>query len=133
MLRIGSRTKQGRSGELTGLHLSGSGVDVNIDIDKLTEAELIDLNNRIVERLRFLSQMRAHAGMLQFRIGDRVSFQSEGHRDVVGMLTRYNRKTVTVITDDGRRWNVSPTLLRRVDGSRGPEDPIPGVVPLRRR
>ena len=30
------------------------------------------------------------------------------------MLTRYNRKTVTVITDDGQRWNVSPTLIRKV-------------------
>lgn len=27
---------------------------MKIDIDALTEAELIDLNNRIVERLRFL-------------------------------------------------------------------------------
>jgi hypothetical protein len=34
---------------------------MQIDIDKLAEAELIDLNNRIVERLRFLNQMRAHA------------------------------------------------------------------------
>ena len=33
--------------------------DMKIDIDKLTEAELIDLNNRIVERLKFLQQMRA--------------------------------------------------------------------------
>ncbi len=32
-----------------------------IDIDGLTEAELIDLNNRIVERLRFLHQARAHS------------------------------------------------------------------------
>ena len=30
------------------------------------------------------------------------------------MLTRYNRKTVTVISDTGQRWNVSPRLLRRV-------------------
>jgi len=37
---------------------------MKIDIDKLTEAELVDLNNRIVERLRFLDQMRAHARML---------------------------------------------------------------------
>jgi hypothetical protein len=29
------------------------------------------------------------------------------------MLTRYNKKTVTVIGDDGRQWNVSPGLLRR--------------------
>jgi len=34
---------------------------MNIDIDKLSEEELIDLNNQIVERLRFLSQMRTHA------------------------------------------------------------------------
>lgn len=37
---------------------------MKIDIDKLTEAELIDLNNRVLERLRFLHQMRAHAEML---------------------------------------------------------------------
>ena len=88
-----------------------------IDIDKLTEAELVDLNTRIVERLRFLNHMRAHAQMLEFRIGDRVSFQPQGGAPVVGMLTRYNRKTVTVITDDGHHWNVSPQFLRRVESS----------------
>jgi hypothetical protein len=66
-----------------------------IDIDRLTEAELIDLNHRIVERLRFLQHMRAHATMLDFRIGDRVTFQPPGEGEVVGMLTRYNRKTVS--------------------------------------
>ena len=85
-----------------------------IDIDKLTEAELIDLNHRIVERLRFLHQMKAHAKMLEFKIGDRVAFQAEGGGAIEGMLTRYNKKTVTVITDDGRQWNVSPALLSRV-------------------
>ena len=88
-----------------------------IDIDKLTEAELVDLNNRIVERLRVLNHMRAHAQMLEFRIGDRVSFQPQGRAPVIGMLTRYNRKTVTVITDDGHHWNVSPQFLRRVESS----------------
>ena len=61
-----------------------------IDIDRLSEAELVDLHHRIVERLRFLEQMRAHA------------------------LTRYNKRTVTVITDNRRQWNVSPGFLRRV-------------------
>ena len=87
---------------------------MNIDIDKLTEEELIDLNHRIVERLRFLSQIRAHSKMLDFRIGDRVTFQPEGRQPVVGMLTRYNKKTVTVITDSGQHWNVAPGLLRKV-------------------
>src|SRR5919112_6121557 len=85
-----------------------------IDIDKLTEAELVDLNHRIVERLRFLQQMKAHAKMLEFKIGDRVAFRAEGGGAIEGMLTRYNRKTVTVITDHGRQWNVSPAFLSRV-------------------
>jgi len=74
---------------------------MNIDIDKLTEEELIDLNNRVVARLRFLNQVRAHSQMLDFKIGDRVTFQPEGRPPLVGMLTRYNRKSVTVITDSG--------------------------------
>ncbi|MCJ7615763.1 MAG: hypothetical protein MUO43_04405, partial [Desulfobacterales bacterium] len=65
------------------------------------------------ERLRFLSQMRSHAQMMRFNIGDRVTFQPEGGTAIFGMLTRYNKKTVTVITDDGQRWNISPGLLRK--------------------
>ena len=37
---------------------------MTIDIDALTEAELIALNHRIVARLRFLHEGRAHAAML---------------------------------------------------------------------
>src|SRR3954469_14861237 len=92
---------------------------MKIDIDRLTEAELIDLNNRIVARLRFLQQMRAHVEMLEFKIGDRVSFQPPGQGPVEGMLTRYNKKTVTVVTDDGRQWNVSPTFLGKAVPSKG--------------
>jgi hypothetical protein len=104
---------------------------MKIDIDKLTEAELIDLNHRIVERLRFLNQMRAHAEMLEFRIGDRVSFQPEGRAPVIGMLTRYNKKTVTVITDDGQHWNVAPQLLRKVTPSASTESSNAKVVRLK--
>jgi hypothetical protein len=91
---------------------------MKIDISKLSEVELIDLNNRIVERLRFLSQMRTHEQMLEFNIGERVTFQPDGHDQLIGMLTRYNKKTVTVITDDGQHWNVSPRFLRKVVSER---------------
>ncbi len=84
-----------------------------INIDHLTEAELIDLNHRIVQRLRLMSQVHAHKAMLEFRIGDRVAFESQDGAPVFGILTRYNKKSVTVITDDGQRWNVSPRFLRR--------------------
>jgi hypothetical protein len=85
-----------------------------IDIDALTEAELVDLNHRIVERLRFLHQMKSHKQMLDFSIGDRVMFQPAGRPPVVGVITRYNKKTVTVVTDAGERWNVAPSFLQRI-------------------
>ena len=106
---------------------------MKINIDELTEAELIDLNHRIVERLRFLSQMRAHGHMLEFKIGDRVTFQVEGRPPVVGMLTRYNRKTVTIITDDGQHWNVSPSLLRKVESPRNADSGKANVIPLKQK
>ena len=74
---------------------------MTIAIDGLTEAELIDLNRRVVERLRLMQQVRAHRQMLEFRIGGRVAFRADGRGGLVeGMLTRYNRRSVTVITDD---------------------------------
>ena len=98
---------------------------MKIDIDKLTEAELVDLNHRIVERLRFLHQLRSHVEMLEFRIGERVEFQPQGRPLETGVIARYNRKTVTVITDTGHRWNVAPQFLRR---AAGPE-PQPAAEP----
>jgi hypothetical protein len=104
-----------------------------IDIDGLTEAELVDLNHRIVERLRFLHQMRAHARMLEFSIGDRVSFQPQGQPAMTGILVRYNRKSVTVITDSGQRWNVAPTYLRRAGESSDADRPPAQVVQLHKK
>jgi hypothetical protein len=106
---------------------------VSININNLTEAELVDLNNRIVERLRFLHQARAHSRMLDFRIGDRVSFQPEGRPMLTGVLTRYNRKTVTVITEGGERWNVAPGLLHRVVEANGGGGQTPNAVSIRKR
>src|SRR5258706_7990644 len=104
---------------------------MKIDIGSLTEAELNDLNNRIVERLKFLHQARAHSRMLDFKIGDRVSFQPEGRPLAIGMLTRYNKKTVTVITDAGEHWNVAPHLLRQVEESPTHEGRDPNVIPIK--
>ena len=106
---------------------------MKIDIDQLSEAELIDLNKRIVARLRFLNQMRAHVEMLEFKIGDRVTFQSPGHGRVEGMLTRYNKKTVTVITDEGRQWNVSTNFLSKIMPPTSTNTAGSNVVPLNKR
>ncbi|HEC26754.1 MAG TPA: hypothetical protein ENI67_05015 [Gammaproteobacteria bacterium] len=86
---------------------------MTIDIDQLTADELVALNHRIVERLRFLDTLQAHRDMMAFNIGNRVSFDSRQGRQF-GILTKYNKKTVTVVTDNGERWNISPHLLSEV-------------------
>src|SRR5438552_14197009 len=97
-----------------------------IDIDGLSEDELLELNHKVVARLRFLSQMRSHSAMLDFRIGERVKFSPTGRLDMTGTITRYNKKTVTVITDSGEHWNVAPGLLSKLEA--GPERAKPGDV-----
>jgi hypothetical protein len=87
---------------------------MKIDITKLSEAELRDLNRQIVERLRLMQQMRTHQKMLEFRVGDRVSFEADGRGVLFGVLLRYNKKTMNVLTETGEQWKVSPSLLRRV-------------------
>ena len=105
---------------------------MQIDIDKLGEEELIDLNNRVVARLRILNQMRAHSQMLDFRIGDRVTFQPDGRPQLSGIITRYNRKTVTVITEGGQHWNVAPGLLRKITTQNSTDTGNAKVVQLRK-
>jgi hypothetical protein len=104
----------------------------HLDIDSLSEEELIELNHKVVARLRFLHQMRSHSAMLDFRIGERVKFHPDGRPVVLGTLTRYNKKTVTVVTDAGENWNVAPGLLTKVEApatrKAKPEDA--GVVPF---
>lgn len=93
---------------------------MRIDIDQLSESELVDLNHRIVARLNLLRQLNAHASMLEFRIGERVRFHPEGGPPVTGMITRYNKKTVSIVTEAGQRWNVSPQLLERAASEPAP-------------
>ena len=97
---------------------------MQIDVDKLSERELIDLRSH--RRPPAFSWDDAGS------CGDRVSFHPAGQGPVAGTLTRYNKKTVTVITDDGRQWNVSPNLLSKVL-PQGTEATPSNLVPLRRR
>ena len=101
---------------------------MRIDIDKLTEAELIDLNHRIIARLKMIAELRAHACMLDFRIGERVSFQPDGHPLLTGILTKYNRKSVTVITEHGQQWNVAPVFLRKTEPSATSAGPSAQII-----
>jgi hypothetical protein len=85
-----------------------------IDIDRLSEAELIDLNHRVVARLKLLSTIRSQSRMVNFRIGELVSFQPDGRPTLIATVVRHNIKSVSVVTTDGQKWTVSPHLLTKV-------------------
>lgn len=84
-----------------------------VDIDGLTYEELLALHDQVLERLKVLEAMKDQASMLAFRLGARVSFDSRHGREL-GTIIKFNRKTVTILGDDGRQWRVSPGLLSPV-------------------
>ena len=82
-----------------------------IELDELSYDELLDLNDRIIERLKILDAADALNAMMKFNVGAKVCFDSTKHGMQVGTLIKFNQKTVTVLTDEGRRWKVSPQML----------------------
>jgi hypothetical protein len=89
-------------------------MSIDIDIDVLSVDELEALNHRIVERLKFLDGVQAHYNMMAFNIGAKVTFDSTQHGRQFGTIAKFNRKTVTVLTEAGQQWKVSPHLLTEV-------------------
>lgn len=86
-----------------------------IDLTLYTEEELIELNRKVVDRLRFMRDAKAHHQMLELRLGDKVFFTSEQGQRITGTLIKLNRKTVSLCTHDGHHWRVSPSLLTRAE------------------
>jgi len=91
-------------------------------IDDMPEEVLITLHNLIVNRLNMLQRQRTRQSMEDFRPGDVVSFRAEDGQTVTGVLVRLNKKTVTVHTESGARWNVAPQLLTRIKRQLGSEN-----------
>jgi hypothetical protein len=83
-------------------------------IQSLDEDQLRALNHLVVEQLRFVHQAKTSNAMRNFHVTDRVWFtHNEGYYE--GTITRLNQKTVAVTLDNGDRWNVSPSVLKKVD------------------
>ena len=57
--------------------------------------------------------MPAHASMLSFSLGDRVTFRPAGHPLLPGIITKCYRRAVNVLTDTRRKWNITPSLLEQ--------------------
>lgn len=79
----------------------------------MSEEDLRYLNHMVVERLNLLAQAKSTMQLAQFAAGDRVNFTASDGSVKFGTILRLNRKTVSLVTDDGQQWKVSPVLLRK--------------------
>ena len=82
------------------------------------------LNQEIIERLKFLHRLRTQQAMMALKRGAKVSFDTREQGPQFGTVIKFNKKTVSVLTEDGRQWNVSPELLHLVKDA----SPETGVV-----
>jgi len=83
-------------------------------IKSLGESELIYMNRLVVERLKLLSQEKSTSQMMKFNIGEKVSFMSPDGIVKTGIILKINKKTMSIDTQDGTHWKVSPGLLSHV-------------------
>lgn len=78
------------------------------------EEDLLYLNRMVVERLNLLAQAKSTVALAQFAEGDRVQFTTQAGVLKQGKVMRLNKKTASLLTDDGEHWKVSPNLLRKL-------------------
>ena len=84
-------------------------------LNRLSEEDLRLLNSMVVERLKLYHKVRDLKGLAKFNLMDRVYFTHEA-KQITGRVMKLNRRSITIRTDDGKQWNVSPAFLTRVAG-----------------
>ncbi|MCP3660581.1 MAG: hypothetical protein GY830_09835 [Bacteroidetes bacterium] len=87
-------------------------MDIKIDINRLTKDELIELNKLIFNRIKYLNDLESIKRRSLFNKGDFVSFEYD-NKYILGIITKINIKTVSILTENGKEWRVSPSLLKK--------------------
>lgn len=62
--------------------------------------------------------------MSHFRLMDRVSFHHNSEH-ISGTVVRINQRTLSILTDTGRRWTVAPEFLAHETASTPPPSAAP--------
>ena len=80
-------------------------------VDSLSADQLQTLNGLICERMDFLHSMDTLRKMTEFNLGDHVRFTDKKDQVQTGEIVKFNRKTISIRSTDGKKWNVSPQIL----------------------
>jgi len=87
---------------------------MSIDIKDLSYEELLELKHLITRRLQHLDSLNSGIKKELFQLGDQINFSHPINGRMTGILLKHNEKTVTIVTDSGQHWDVSPHLLKKV-------------------
>lgn len=85
---------------------------MNLDLESLTEEDLINLQGQVIKKLNDLKNQKRLQKISQFKRGDTVSFIEEGQKEE-GLIIRINQETVSVITANYKKWRVLPNFLTK--------------------
>lgn len=88
-------------------------------LEQLDEDQLHSVYTFTIDRLKLVHRARALLEMRQFSTMDAVSFNHNG-KYYEGIVSRLNQKSITVTLDNGDRWNVSPGILKKIEGRKNP-------------
>ena len=84
-----------------------------IDINNLSYDELLQLNRRIIDRLKHMDALNNLMQVHEFQVGEVVHFTDQGGRGIQGVVSRLNKKSVSIVTPTGENWKVSPQFLKK--------------------
>lgn len=89
----------------------------DIDLDGLNIDELVELNNMVVRRIEDLEQFETQKIMMQFLRGERILVPKKNGGTFSAVVQKHNRKTITVVADNGRKYNIPPQILLKESSS----------------
>lgn len=96
-------------------------------VDSLDVDQLHLLNEMVCKRIDYLRDSEINRQMLNFRPGDQVSFVDKKGSVIDGRVFKLNRKTVSVVGENGGKWNVSPGLLQPAQSGEVAKLPIADI------
>jgi len=87
--------------------------DLKSFINFMDLEELINLYNYILKRIRFISETKVMEQVQDFELLDKLHFFDNNGIRIDGTVIKLNKKTVTIRTESGTEWRVSPNFLKK--------------------
>jgi len=83
-----------------------------------TDEDLLAVNDTVISYIKERRRIAAVKESLNYTKGDRVSWNTRkrgyGNRPIEGTVVKVNQKTLSVDTDEGKKWRVPYTMVTKI-------------------